>query len=273
MSEMINQQPLISVIMGVYNCETTVASAIESIMAQTYTNWKFIICDDGSKDSTLNIVKTYANTDKRIVVIKNEKNMRLAYTLNHCLKYAEGKYVARMDADDISLPERLEKQVDFLEKHTEYDVVGSARIVFDEDGEKGIRKGPKIPTKEYMLLDSPFGHPTIMMKKNVYDDLNGYTFSKATMRAEDLDLWFRFFSKGYKGYNLSDALLKYHESKNDLRKRNLKAALETSKVYFHGYGLIGIPWYKYIFGLKPVLSAIIPKNIMYKFQRSKLMKA
>ena len=132
--------PLVSIIMGAYNCENTIYDCMESILKQTYENWEFIICDDCSSDHTLEILKKYEKNDKRIHILHNEKNMRLAASLNRCLEVAHGKYVARMDADDISMPDRLEKQVEFLESHSEYDVTGCNRMVFDENGDKGIRK-------------------------------------------------------------------------------------------------------------------------------------
>ena len=110
--------PLVSIIMGAYNCENTIYDCMESILKQTYENWEFIICDDCSSDHTLEILKKYEKNDKRIHILHNEKNMRLAASLNRCLEVAHGKYVARMDADDISMPDRLEKQVEFLQKST-----------------------------------------------------------------------------------------------------------------------------------------------------------
>ena len=108
--------PTVSVIMGIYNCEKTLSDAIDSIINQTYSDWELIMCDDGSTDNTYQIATKYSEKDNRITVIKNDTNSGLAFSLNHCLKYAKGEYVARMDADDISLPNRFEKQVAFLNK-------------------------------------------------------------------------------------------------------------------------------------------------------------
>lgn len=262
--------PLVSIIMGAYNCENTICDCVESILKQTYENWEFIICDDCSSDHTLEILKKYAQNDKRICVLHNEKNMRLAASLNRCLEVAQGDYVARMDADDISMPERLERQVEFLETHSEYDVTGCNRIVFDENGDKGIRKSIEYPDKQVLSRDVPFAHPTIMMKKSVYDDLGGYTSSAATVRAEDLDLWIRFFEKGFRGYNMQEVLYKYREGKTDYQKRSLSAGIQTSKVYWNGYKKLHIPYLKRIWVLKPILAAMIPDTIMMKHHTNKL---
>ena len=101
----------ISILMGIYNCADTLSRAIDSIVNQTYTNWELILCDDGSVDSTYEIAKQYQNKyPDKIVLLKNEKNIQLAATLNHCLEYATGKYISRMDGDDESTPDRFEKQ-------------------------------------------------------------------------------------------------------------------------------------------------------------------
>lgn len=263
-------EPLVSIIMGVYNEQKTIEYCIESILSQTYSNWEFIICDDCSTDGTFSILKKYVETDARFKILHNEKNSRLAASLNHCLSVAEGKYVARMDADDASLPERLAKQVEYLETHPDVDVVGCARIIFDENGEHGIRSGKEVPAKEDLLTDSPFAHPTIMMKKSVYDALGGYTVSEQTMRAEDLDLWFRFFAAGYVGYNMPDVLYRYRESEADMKKRSLKAAIGIAKVFWQGYKRLDYPYLKRIWAIKPVVAALLPRKLMHRHHMSKL---
>lgn len=261
-------KPLVSIIMGAYNAELTIKNAIDSVLTQTYINWEFIICDDCSTDNTLGILKKYHEKDPRIIVIRNETNKRLAASLNNCLSHAKGKYIARMDADDECLPTRFEEQVKFLETHSEIDLVGSNRIIFDDNGDKGVRGSIENPTERTFLKGSPFAHPTIMAKKSVYDALGGYTVSQRTMRAEDVDLWFRFYKAGYRGYNLQKVLYRYRESVDDLKKRSVKAGLETSKVYYHGYKLLEFPWYERVWAIKPIISALIPHGIMLKhFER------
>lgn len=263
-------EPLVSIIMGVYNGEKTISDCIESVLSQTYSNWEFIICDDYSSDHTFGIIKQYQKKDNRIIVLQNSKNMRLAASLNKCLHYAHGKYIARMDADDRNMPKRLEKQVAFLESHPEYDMVGCNRIIFDENGELGIRRSIEFPDKNILVKDTPFAHPTIVMKKSVYDDLGGYTVSKATIRAEDLDLWFRFYEKEYSGYNLQEPLYLYREGIQDMKKRTLGAAVQTAKVYIAGYRRLQFPWYKRAWAIKPIIAAMLPKKIMGIYQKTKL---
>ena len=267
------QEPFVSIIMGVYNEENNLEKCIDSILRQTYTNWEFIICNDCSKDGTQDILNEYTRKDKRIRVLNNNENSGLASALNNCLAVAGGEYIARMDADDISLPERLEVQVAYMEAHPEIDCVGCNRILFDETGNRGIFLAIEYPDKRILLKATPFAHPTIMMKKCVYDELGGYTVSKDTTRAEDLDLWIRFYAKGYKGYNLQFPLYKYHVSREDYKKRSFKAAVQTSKVYMRGYEILNFPWYSRIYALKPIISALLPNSFMYKYHKSKEVRA
>ena len=128
----------VSIIMGIYNCATTLPEAIDSILAQTYSDWQLILCDDGSKDDTYVVAKAYQERwTNKIILLQNEENMGLNHTLNRCLRVATGEYVARMDGDDVSLPTRLEKEVAFLDAHPEYAIVSTPMIFFDENGNWG----------------------------------------------------------------------------------------------------------------------------------------
>ena len=120
---MMKEVPRITVIMGIYNCADTLVEALESLEAQTYKQFKVILCDDGSRDNTLEVAYKWAELHPNYIVIKNEYNMKLAATLNHCLDYADTEYVARMDGDDLSAPTRFEKEINFLDTYPEYALV------------------------------------------------------------------------------------------------------------------------------------------------------
>ena len=248
----------ISVIMGIYNCEATLGAAIDSILAQTYRDFELIMCDDGSSDGTYALAQSYAEKHGNIKVLKNEKNMRLAYSLNHCLSVAEGEYIARMDADDISCPTRFEKQVEFLEDHPEIDLLGTSITVKDGDELLYNRIYEYDPIKSVYLTASPFAHPTVMIRKSVIDFLGGYRVSPETMRCEDLDLWFRFAIAGYKGVNLPDPLYLYQESLADYKKRTVKAALGIRKVYLKYYKETNAPFKYKLMTIKPLFGEVLP---------------
>lgn len=252
----------ISVIMATYNCETTVEKSIDSILAQTYENWVMIICDDGSTDGTLAILNRYAAAyPDKFVIIHNEKNSKLPYSLNHCLKYVQTELVARMDGDDWSTPDRFEKQVNFLKNHPEYDLVGTGVTVFD--GEKNIASIIKtpVPTKHTMLKSNAFSHATIMTYKRVYDALGGYSLDPTVERVEDVDLWCRFLAAGFKGYNLPDELYVILENVGAAKRRTFRARLNSAKTRCRGYKLMG---FRGLTRYKPyllVLKAFVPTCI------------
>lgn len=259
----------VSIIMGIYNCEKTLSDCIDSLLNQTYTNWELIMCDDSSTDCTYKIAKRYVEKYNNIVLLRNKTNKKLSATLNKCLEVAKGEYVARMDADDISLPTRLEKQVEFLDNNKEYSVVGCNRIIFDDNGNERVYVSEEMPNKYSLLNGVPFAHPTIMMRKNVYDKLNGYTVSSRTVRGQDLDLWYRFYKNNFKGYNIQEPLYRYRENLNDYKKRTLKAATGAARTNYYGFKMLNFPRRKYIYLVKPIISACIPNYIMYKYHNRK----
>lgn len=268
--------PKVSIIMATYNCQDLLTISMDSILNQTYTDWEFIVCDDCSTDNTYMVLKEYeCKYPEKIKVLKNDVNSKLSYSLNRCLQISKGKYIARMDADDVSLPERLTKQVEFLDEHPEFSVVGTAMIPFDEKGDRPVRYYKEIPDSSDMLRRSPFPHATIMMRKEAYDAVGGYTVSKRTARAQDYDMWFRFFELGLKGYNLQEPLYKVLEDDNAIKRRTLKSRCYEVQTKLIGYKKLNYPLYKYIFAFKPILSAIVPVKIMQKYHQftdSKSMK-
>ena len=125
---MMSQEPLVSVLIPCYNCEKYVEEAVMSIIEQSYSNLEILVIDDGSTDNTGSILQELAQKDSRIRYIKNETNLKLIRTLNKGIDLCRGKYIARMDADDISLPTRIVKQVNFLEKHPDIGIVGTLSL-------------------------------------------------------------------------------------------------------------------------------------------------
>lgn len=260
--------PKVSIIMGIYNCASFLPVAIDSVLEQTFKDWELILCDDGSKDDTYSVAKLYVDKHpEKIILLRNEKNMHLAATLNRCLSVARGEYIARMDADDRCMPKRLEIEVAFLDEHPAIDCVGCGMIVFDENGERGVRLNVEYPTRNFLVHTTPFAHPTIVMRKYVYDKLGGYTTSGKSLRCDDTELWFRFYAEGFTGYNLQEPLYYYHESVNDFKKRSFKSSLETFKVCIDGYKMLNYPWWKYVYALKPIISALMPNKLMYTYHK------
>lgn len=265
-----NNTPKVSIIMGTYNSQETVISSIESIINQTYKDWEFIIIDDGSIDNTYRLLKEKYNSDSRIIIKRNKQNLGLAQTLNNCLEVARGTYIARMDSDDISHPERIQKQVSFLEKNKEFSFTGCNAELFDGRGVWGVRKMYEYPDKEAFLFGSPFIHPTIMIKKEVYNNLNGYRVCKETLRAEDYDLFMRIYETGLVGYNIQENLYKFREDSNAYKRRKYKYRIDEFKIRYEGFKRLKLMPKGYIYMLKPLIVGLIPQKILAIFRNEKV---
>jgi glycosyltransferase EpsE len=209
----------ISVIMGIYNCAPYLREALDSLLAQTYQEFKVILCDDCSTDNTYAIAKEYADKYDNFILIKNEHNIKLAATLNHCLEYADTEYVARMDGDDISLPMRFEKEINFLDEHSEFSFVSCPMAHFDNKGIWRRGKAIEFPTKLDFKDCAPFCHAPCMVRKEAYDAVNGYTIGDKTERAEDYYLWYKMYRKGLIGYNIQEILYYMRDDKNAISRR------------------------------------------------------
>jgi glycosyltransferase involved in cell wall biosynthesis len=202
--------PKVSIVLPVYNCQDYVSFAIQSMLGQTFTDFELIILNDGSTDNSLEVINQFSN-DSRLRVISRE-NRGLVATLNEGLSLATGQYIARMDADDISIDNRLELQLAFMESHPTIAVLGTGTELINQDG-VFIRNichpsGEKLEVD--MVLGNFIAHPTVMMRKSVIDEIGGYR--KPFEQAEDYDLWLRVLSQGYRIDNLPDVLLKYRQT-------------------------------------------------------------
>jgi len=230
--------PLISVIIPCYNAEEFVDLAVRSIMKQTYSNLEIIVLDDCSTDRTGLILENLANEDERIVYIRNASNLKLIRTLNKGLDIAKGEYIARMDADDISLPYRFQKQLDFFLKNPDYGVVGSCGLYLKNKkiGKKFIKPKDDSKIRDELYIDSPFIHPSVMIRREVFSQYD-FTFHQV----EDFGLWVKL-SKVTKFYNLPDVLIHYRiletsetrqsqansQGRHDVLRRVYKYLFETN---------------------------------------------
>lgn len=262
----------ISVLMGVYNAEAVLADAVLTIEEQTEKNIEFVICDDGSLDATYEILQDFQKKYNNIILLRNQTNKGLAYSLNRCLKAATGEYIARMDADDRCVPERFQKQKEFLKMHPEYDLVGADMIMVDDKGEKTYSKSRREPTAKVLPLSVPFAHPTVLMHRRVLEVLGGYSVEKYTRRCEDLELWYRFFDKNMKGYNMPEYLYIKAQGLNDYKRRKVIYGCEMFLIHLRGLRLIKAPAYKYLLAVKPIISAAVPKRIMMRYHGVKFRK-
>lgn len=213
--------PLISVVMSVYNGEKYLSEAIDSILLQSYSNLELIIVSDGSTDNSVDIIRKYMVTDNRIVLIDRE-NKGLPFSLNEGIARAKGKYIARMDADDISLPNRLEKQIRYLHEN-KLDVCGSYCEAFGENIRHRIIAPPISHTdiKFRLMFSSAFAHPTVMFRKEVFDKV---AYNCSYKVAQDYKLWVDIVSKGFKLGNIPEVLMRYrtHSGQASTKKSEMQ---------------------------------------------------
>ena len=214
---------MISIIMSTYKEEETLLrESIESILNQTFKDFEFIIILD-YPDNNLHkkIIEEYSKIDNRIRFFVNEKNLGLTGSLNRGLSLAKGEYIARMDADDISLPYRLERQLEYIKKN-QYDLIGGITQMIDEEG-NSIFSIQKVPTdfnkiKKALRYGQCIAHPTWLGRKEVFDYLNGY---RNIPLCEDFDFTLRVVLNGFKISNLNETVLKYRMTKNSISRNNL----------------------------------------------------
>lgn len=259
-----NVEPKLSVIMGIYNTEDkdVLDNAIMSVLSQTYSDFEFIICDDGSTDGTCQYIKEYEKKDERIVVISNHVNLGLAKTLNNCIEVARGQYIARMDADDISKINRFEEQVAFLESHSEYAFVGCCAELINEYGIWGKRTYPEQPGVKSFLWGSPFIHPSTVFRKKILVEMGGYRVSKDTRRLEDLDLFMRLYKAGYRGYNLPNTLLQFREDGRSYTRKKYRYRIDEAKIRFRFYREMKMLRVGIFFVMKPLVVGLIPVRLI-----------
>lgn len=211
-----NSAPVISVVLPVYNGEKHLAEAIDSILAQTFADFELIIIDDGSTDGSLRILQEYQKRDARIRLISRE-NRNLAATLNESVEIARGKWVARMDQDDIALPQRFERQLKWLEK-TGADITGSW-VKFFGSWDRRVCKSYQSDQaiKMDLLFKSPFVHPSVMMRTDLVKQLR---YDKTCEKAEDYDLWVRAAQAGGKMGNVPEVLLLYRKHASQISTKS-----------------------------------------------------
>jgi glycosyltransferase involved in cell wall biosynthesis len=209
-----NKTPIISVILPAYNGERYLREAVESILSQTFSDFELLIIDDGSSDRSAEIIRSY--DDARIVLISNETNKGLPYSLNRGLARARGTYIARMDQDDISLPTRFEEQVRFMENHPEIGIVGAwMRSLGKPEGYvmKGFTEDEDI--RANLLFNTSLAHPTIVIRAKVFQDFALLYDPLLTQGAEDYDLWVRA-SKVTKLASIPKILVRYRIHGNNM---------------------------------------------------------
>ncbi|MBB7184212.1 glycosyltransferase [Escherichia coli] len=254
---------LITVIMPVYNAEKYIYESIKSILVQSYSNFEFIIINDGSKDSSGKIIENFLD-DTRIRYI-NRENKGLVFTLNEAISLSRGNYIARMDADDISHPLRLEKQLNFLLENPDIAVVGCSSFIIDQNSKViNTRKPPLTPlvNKALLFFGPTLTHPSVMFNKMLLGDQLYY--SDKYLHVEDYDLWLRLINQ-YKIANIKDVLFYYRINESGVSQTNLfEQKINAAKAYSE---------IKYDGKYKDLLEKLEVIHLRHEMEKSKVFQA
>lgn len=258
---------MITVLMSVYNAEKYLRPSIESILNQTYGDFEFLIINDCSEDNSLKIIEEYALKDDRVIIINNEHNLGLTRSLNKGMDKSSRPYIARMDADDISMPTRFEKQINFLEKNPKVDILGGYCIDIDELGEFIRKREAPLSHEEIVSVihkANPVYHPTVIFKKIKILEIGAYNEEYRVV--QDYDLWFRALAGKLLLQNLPEVLLKYRINDNYYARKSFAYRFTDFKIRYNGFKIIGLSWYKWGYLFIPLILGITPGILYRKFK-------
>lgn len=257
MAKNVGGKPLVSIVTPIYDCEKFIALTIESIVDQTFQNWELIIVDDCSKDSSLNIVQSYADRDHRIRVLRLEKNSGAAVARNTAIEAARGRYIAFLDSDDTWLPYKLERQLSFMEKFSVAFCYSSYHKVNEKGDSLGIAEVP--PKIDYYgLLKSP----RIGCLTAIYDTRDlGKVYMPLIRKRQDFGLWLRIVKKVGFAYGIQEPLATYLVRSNSISANKSSAAKYTWRLYrdVEGLGLIKSLYYFCNYAFRNGLRSKMPR--------------
>lgn len=249
----------ITIIMGIYNCGSTLGEALDSLLNQTCTDWNLILCDDGSKDDTYAAAESYREKyPERIILLQNPENRGLNYTLNRCLELADGEFIARMDGDDISMPDRLEKELKALREHPEMAIVSTAMTYFDESGVWGRCNVQPCPQPEDFPKGTPFCHAPCLVRREAYEAVGGYTDKAEFLRVEDYELWLKMYEKGYRGMNLEEPLYSMRDDRYAISRRKYKYRINEFRVLCASVKRLHLSPVGYLYAVRPLITGLMP---------------
>lgn len=262
---------LVSVIMPVHNAGTGEAlnAAVQSVLSQQGISIELIVCDDASDDDTMSCLEKLSEKDERMVLLHSEKRLFAGGARNQCLKAAQGKYIALMDADDISLPGRFLNQVHYLDQHPGIDFVGVRTAIADEvsDHYSSYYWFVEKPRPHDFLMTLPFVHASLMFRSQVLESSGGYCENRYVRRSEDYELIMRLYSAGSRGANLKKVLYLYRVDGETLRRRKYRYRWNECVVKFKGFSRLGLMPLGIPYALKPLLVGLLPREVLNRTKK------
>lgn len=262
--------PEISVVMPVYNTkEHILRDAVDSVRNQSFQDFELLVCDDGSACPVWEALRQMAAGDPRIRLFRCDRNHGAGFARNICIRAAQGRYIAMMDADDIAAPMRLEKEYEYLQMHPEISFVGCRGEFFirriGDDGECYWFCGK--PKAENFLFSLPFVHASLMFQKKVLLQAGGYDCSRLAVRVEDYDLLLRLYAKGYSGENLEDTLYYIRRDKQQYKRRKYRYRFHEVYMKFRHFKSLGLMPKGTLYVVKPLLAGLLPLRFRAALQK------
>lgn len=266
-------QSRVTIIMGLYNCQETLAEAVASLHEQTFTDWHLIMCEDGSTDQTLQIARELQQiAPHKMTLLRNKENQGLNYTLNRCLQAAKSEYIARQDADDCSKPDRLLQEVTFLEQHPEFGFVSCAKAHFDEQGIWGICNYLPSPTAIDLVKEPEFCHPASLFRRTALEAVAGYSEGERLLRVEDYHLWFKLLAAGIRGFNLSEVYYLYRDDRTSFQRRHFRYRLNECYVKHLIIQENNLSKVNYVQLLRPVIVGLLPQTVYDRLHKHRFQQ-
>lgn len=265
-----NEGPLISVLMGIlYRRENInlLDRSIRSIQNQTYSNWELLICDDGSTETARRYIEKVATQDARVRLVRGCPRIDLASKLNWCLKAANGTYIARMDDDDFSYPRRFAVQMEYMREKPQVAFVGCIAQLERDGKPVGIRRLPARPKVKDFLFVQPFLHPTLLFRREVLDQVGGYSEEPRCLGCEDYDLLLRLYENGMVGVNIQHTLFTYTLPSLGSKKRSMALRWNEGRTRYIRFKALGLLPGALPYVIKPVLVGLLPKSLLIRLKR------
>lgn len=265
-----SMQPVISVIMGtLYRREDTalLRRAVDSILTQSFGDLELLICDDGSSAEAAALLDDTARRDPRIRLIRPGGVYPLPHKLNACLRAARGAYIARMDDDDLSRPDRLEKQLAYLRAHPEVQFVGTNVILIRNGQAVGTRTLPEKPVVRDFFMTQPYIHPTLLFRRGCLDVVGGYSEDKRQLLCEDYDLLLRLYERGFTGANLQEPLLDYTLPASAKGGRRMSHRWNEAVTRYQRFRALGLLPGALPYVVKPLAVGLLPEGILRPIKR------
>lgn len=269
-----NYEPeLISVIMGIKyqrSSSELLKRSIDSILSQSYKNLELIICERDSTDSAKALLQEYSAKDPRLQLIDGTAAGSFSEQLNMCLEAARGAWVARMDDDDYSYPDRLEKQLAYLKSHPETAFTGCRCRLVCDGADIGETSMPELPEVRDFLFSQPFIHPALLFRRQTLDEVGGYSQLPRCDRCEDYDILLRIYEKGMKGSNMDEVLFAYTLPPKGVTNRSFRDRLNEAKTRYARFRSLGLLPGAFPYVVKPLAVWLIPKRLLSAIKNSRI---